>query len=250
MMMKRNLLTVLALASATLLSADTLVLKNGAKIEGALMGATMREVQFRGPDGSTKPYAISSIAAVQFGGAPAATTAAPRAAAAPPPAVSSIPAGTRITVRMIDRIDTKTTAIGERFRASIDDPIVVGNQVAIPRSADATVQVMQVEGKTELAIKLYDITLNGRSYDAVTNYAHLEAAGSSRGAKAARRGAVLGAIGAGIGAIAGGRRGAAIGAASGAGLGALSGAAARGRHLVIPPETRLIFELRAPLPLR
>ncbi len=249
MQTKRSLLIVLMLASAALLPADTLVLRNGAKLEGTFMGGTTREIQFMGPDRTTKAYAISSIAALQFAPAAPAASAAPPAAAAPTASVSSIPAGTQITVRMIDGIDTKTTAASERFRASIDDPVVVGDQVVIPRGADATVQVMAVEGKAELALKLYDITLNGRSYDTVTNYARLEAEGSSRGAKAAKRGLVLGGVGAGIGAIAGGGKGAAIGAASGAGLGALSGAAASGKHLVVPPETRLVFELRAPLPL-
>ena len=42
-------------------------------------------------------------------------------------------------------------------------------------------------------------------------------------------------------------QGAAIGAATGAGLGAISGAAAKGKTLKVPSETRLTFALRAPL---
>ena len=43
--------------------------------------------------------------------------------------------------------------------------------------------------------------------------------------------------------------GGAFGAGVGAGVGAISGAAAKGKSLYVPPETRLMFELRAPLPL-
>jgi len=33
---------------------------------------------------------------------------------------------------MIDGINTKTTAVGERFRSSVDDPVVIGDRVVIP----------------------------------------------------------------------------------------------------------------------
>jgi hypothetical protein len=33
----------------------------------------------------------------------------------------------------------------ERFRASVDDPVIIGDRVVIPRNADATVQVVKVE---------------------------------------------------------------------------------------------------------
>jgi hypothetical protein len=37
---------------------------------------------------------------------------------------------------MIDSIDADITGAGERFRASIDDPVVVDGKVAIPRGAN------------------------------------------------------------------------------------------------------------------
>ncbi len=160
-----------------------------------------------------------------------------------------IPAGTIFTVRMIDNIDSTKTGPGERFRASIDDPIVVGNNVAIPRGATCTVQVVQVQGNKQLAIKLYDVTVGGRPYDVAGSYAQLQAEGKSKTQKGVRRAAGLGGAGAVIGGLAGGGKGAAIGAISGVGLGAISGAMAQGKTLQVPAETRLSFELRAPLPL-
>src|SRR5580658_4479116 len=59
------------------------------------------------------------------------------------PGRALVPAGTEILVRLIDGINASTTAAGEVFRASVDDPVIVGNRVIIPRNADATVQVVK-----------------------------------------------------------------------------------------------------------
>jgi len=243
---------------AASMTADTLVLKNGAKLEGMYLGGDARTVRFVGPDRTPKDYSITSISAIEFSSQPA-----PAAAAAPAPAAASapvaaagpavtIPAGTVVTVRTIDSIDTDTTAIGERFRCSIDDPVVLSDRVVIPRGADCTMQVMKVEqggrrrGSDELAIKLYDVTVNGRAYDVAASYAEMKTKGEGKStAKKTIGGAGLGAL---IGGLAGGGRGAAIGAAAGAGAG-VAVSSIKGPHLVVPSETRLTFELRAPLPL-
>jgi hypothetical protein len=158
----------------------------------------------------------------------------------------TVPAGTEIIVRLIDGIDSTKTGPGERFRASVDDPVIVGDRVVIPRNADASVQIVKADKSSELSIKLYDVTVNGRSFDAVSNYAQVKAPG--KGSKYAKRSVGLGALGAAVGGIAGGGKGAAIGAASGAGLGAAT-VAASGSKVQLPTETRLSFQLRAPLPL-
>ena len=81
----------------------------------------------------------------------------------------TVPAGTEIVVRLIDGIDSTKTGAGERFRASIDDPVVVGDRVVIPRNADASVQIVKAEKSSELSIKLYDVVVNGRTIDVVSN---------------------------------------------------------------------------------
>jgi hypothetical protein len=167
-----------------------------------------------------------------------------RDAGEPQSGSTTVPAGTTITVRLIDGIDSTQTAAGERFRASIDDPVIVGDYVAIPRNSDATVQIVKAEKSSELSVKLYDITVRGRARDVVSNYAQVKA--PSKGGKYAKRTVGLGALGAAIGGIAGGGKGAAIGAVSGAGLGAVT-VAASGSKVQLPPETRLEFQLRAPL---
>jgi len=239
-------ITVLAMS----LQADTLKLKSGAAVQGTLISANSREIVFLGADGAAKTYPIANVSGIDF----AHLTAAPAAkqAAAPPPAkaaVLTIPTGTQITVRTIDAIEGNTAKAGARYRASIDDPVMVGSKTAIPRGANCTLEVMAVEQGKELALRLRDINVGGKTYSASTEYAEVDATGTSKKKKAVRRGVGLGAIGAGIGAIAGGGSGAAIGAAIGGGVGAVSAAGAKGKQLNVPSETRLLFALKAPVPM-
>ncbi len=171
------------------------------------------------------------------------------AAAAPHSPRVTVPAGTQITVRMIDNVDSATTGASQQYRGSIDDPVAVGDQVLIPRGANCTVQVVKVKGTNEMALRLYDISIGGRVYDTSSDYAQLKAEGSSKKSKAVKRGVGLGALGAGVGALAGGGKGAGIGAAIGGGVGAISAAAAKGPHLKVPAESRLTFTLKSPLPM-
>lgn len=242
---------VVALLLATLsASADTLRLKSGAVIEGTFLGGDARTIRFLGADGASRQHPITDVAAIEFGGAP--VTAAAPAASAAPTARATIPPGTIISVRMIDSIDAKETAVGERYRCSVDDPVVVGNQTIVPRGADCNVQVARAEtggrlaGSDELELKLFNVTVNGRAYDVSSESAELKTEGEGRRtARNTGAGAGLGAV---IGAIAGGGRGAAIGAAAGAGAG-VAVSAVKGPHLQIPSETRLTFRLRAELPI-
>jgi hypothetical protein len=241
--MNRTLGIIMLVASLSA-SADMLYLRSGAKVEGIFMGATSRDVQFKGPDGLAKRYAVSNVEAVEFSEPP---PPPPKAAKSGPTVV--IPAGTIVTVRTIDNIDSTKISPSQQLRASIDDPVTVGDKVIIPRGANCTVQVASVQENKELALKLSNVTVGGKSYDVAANYAQFEAQGTSKTKKGVRRGAVLGGLGAAIGGIAGGGSGAAIGAVSGVGLGAISGAVAKGKTLKVPAETRLTFQLRSPLPL-
>lgn len=164
--------------------------------------------------------------------------------------VVTIPAGTQITVRTIDPIDGKTATPGARYQASIDEPILVGSQVAIPAGAEATIEVVSIQSGQGMALRLRQIDIGGNVYGTSTEYADIAAQGTSKQKKAVRRGVGLGALGAGIGAIAGGGTGAAIGAVVGGGGGAATAIGAKGKQIAVPSETRLIFALKAPLPMK
>jgi len=189
--------------------------------------------------------------------APAAETTTANSAPPPNPSAQSgaqttqaitIPAGTSVFVRMIDGVDSSTNKIGDTFHGSLESPIVAGDTVVAPASADVYGKLTQakeagkISGAAQLTLELTGIRMNGNIVPVdSTDY---EVAGKGRGTQSAQRiggGAVLGTI---IGAIAGGGKGAAIGGAVGAGAGATVQVVTKGDQVRIPSETLLEFKLQ------
>lgn len=160
-----------------------------------------------------------------------------------------IPAGTQVVVRTLDAIDGKTARPGARYRATIDEPVAVGSQAVILRGAPCTLEVVSIESGQEMAVRLREVIVDGKAYSFSTDFPQVQAQGTSKSASAVKRGVGLGALGAGIGALAGGGKGAAIGAAIGGGVGVTSAVGAKGKQINLPTESRLIFSLKAPVPM-
>jgi hypothetical protein len=169
----------------------------------------------------------------------------------PPPVQVQVPAGTTMEIRMIDGIDSSVNQPGEIFHASLDAPIVVGNQVVVPKDADVYVRLASVssaghiKGRSELELQLVKLEFQGQSYPLTSST--YTVSGASRGKNTAKKvggGAILGTL---IGAIAGGGKGAAIGAAVGAGAGGAYQEATRGKQVKVPSETKLDFQLEQPV---
>ncbi len=184
---------------------------------------------------------------------PPAPEAAPAPAPPPPPEPTQVevPAGTTVAIRMIDGVDSSVNQPGEIFHASLDVPLVVGNQVAVPKGADVYVRLVtatsagRMTGKSELRLELVKLEFQGQSYPLVSST--YTQSGSSRGKNTAEKvggGAILGTL---IGAIAGGGKGAAIGAGVGAAGGGVYQAATHGQQVKIPSETKLDFKLEHPV---
>jgi hypothetical protein len=157
-----------------------------------------------------------------------------------------VAAGTLINVRLTQDVSVDTAQSGATFKAIVDDPVMVGGDIAIPREARATVQIVNVEqsgkfkGSDKIQFKLNSVAFGGSSHPVATEYASVQ--GKGEGKKTTRKvagGAGLGAI---VGGIAGGGKGAAIGAAIGGGTGAAVAAGGE-EHLTLPAETRLQFKL-------
>jgi hypothetical protein len=185
--------------------------------------------------------------------APAPQPPPPPPPSPPPPEPKQvvIPASTTLAIRMIDGVDSSVNQAGEIFHASLDAPIVVDDQVTVPKGADVYVRLTNASsaghltGKSELHLELIKIEYQGRSYPLVSSTYSLS--GSSRGKNTAAKvggGAVLGAL---IGGLAGGGKGAAIGAGVGAGAGGVYQGATRGKQVKIPSETKLDFQLEQPV---
>lgn len=163
-----------------------------------------------------------------------------------------IPAGKRISVRLIDPVDSDQHAAGQRFRASLAEPVIVNGTVAVPMQADASLELMRVKqsgtisGSEMVELRLVGLLVNGRYVEVVTGPAQIAA--DSRGAQSAKRIGGLAAAGALVGAIAGGGKGALIGASAGAGAGTVIQMGS-GQSVKLPPETLLSFTLTQNAPL-
>ncbi|MDE3108839.1 MAG: BON domain-containing protein [Acidobacteriota bacterium] len=179
----------------------------------------------------------------------------PAPASAPPPTPHpqqyQIPSGSTLSIRMIDAVDSSVNQPGEIFHASLDQPLVSGDRVVVPKGADVYVRLVsassagRMTGSSELRLGLVKLEYQGQSYPLVSSTYSLS--GASRGKDTAKKvgaGAVLGTL---IGAIAGGGKGAAIGAGVGAAAGGGYQAATHGKQVRIPSETKLDFQLEQPV---
>ena len=182
---------------------------------------------------------------------PAQTAPAPAAAPAPPPAPKrvTIPSGTTLAIRLVDELDSETAQPGQTFKATLDSPLSVDGEVAVPAGHDVQGHVIDVKsagkfaGKSELSLQLDRISVGNRSYNIQTDQYRRK--GSSRGKSTAKKVGAGAAIGAIIGGIAGGGKGAAIGAAAGGGVGGGVQAATKSQQIKLPTESVLTFTLQS-----
>jgi hypothetical protein len=177
----------------------------------------------------------------------------PFSAPKPPPIV--LAEGTTLRVRTTTAVSTKSHRAGDRFSATLLDPLVVDGQVVAPGGADVSGVVAEadpggrVKGVAYLAVRLTEIgTANGQRVDIRTNSIARQARTTKK--KDATKIAVGSGVGAAVGAIAGGGRGAAIGAAAGGGAGTGVVLATRGDPAVLPSESVLQFRLTAPVTIQ
>ncbi len=237
--------------------ADSLQLKNGSLVKGRFMGGDQNSINFQ-VGSSLQTYNVGDIRTLQFDSEPqGADVSVPSegmygssVAATEVAKISSdvtIPAGTRISVRTIDTIDSSRNHVGDRFQASLEEPLIVDDKVVAAKGADVFGRLEESKesgtftGRSELKLALTGIVVDGKTVPIVTG--DYELTGKSKGASTAKRtvgGAALGSI---IGAIAGGGKGAAIGAGTGAGVGAGSEIITKGDQVKIPSETLLDFTL-------
>ncbi len=154
--------------------------------------------------------------------------------APPAPKKVTIPSGTTMAVRLVDTIDSETAQPGQSFRATLDSPLAVEGDVAIPAGYDVEGHIVDAKsagkfaGQSVIALQLDRIAVNGKYYNIQTDQYRRQ--GTSRGKNTAEKVGAGAGIGAIIGAIAGGGKGAAIGAAAGGGLGGGVQAATKGQQ--------------------
>lgn len=171
---------------------------------------------------------------------------------APQPVNLTIPAGTVITVRTVNSVDSAVNHVGDEIAATVNSPIAEDGQLAIPRYAKARLRLISdqnaghIRGRSEVQLQLVSVTVGGKTY-AVHSGIYQQEGAVARGKQTAERAGIGAALGGIIGAIAGGGKGAAIGAGVGAGAGTGVQMATKAPPARIPSETLINFTLRSPL---
>jgi hypothetical protein len=245
---------------ASLAWADSLELKNGSLIKGKFMGGTESEISFQ-VGSSVQKYNLADIVTLKFDSESEASDqpkppvsslpSAPQPAedaGVKTPAYVTIPAGTRISLRTIDAIDSAQNQVGDRFQATLEEPLRVDGSEIVSRDAAVFGRLAQSKesgtftGRSQLRLELTAFVVNGQTVPIVTG--DYELTGKSRGASTAKRTVGGAAVGSIIGALAGGGKGAAIGAGVGAGAGAGSEIITKGDQVKVPSETLIEFTLQ------
>ncbi len=239
---------------------DSLELKNGSLIKGKFMGGTESEISFQ-VGSSVQRYNLADIVSLKFDPERAVSDMPTRPksslssepgavehASMKSPVFVTIPAGTRISVRTIDGIDSTKNHVGDRFQASLEEPLMADGNVIVAKGVYVYGRLAESKtsgtftGRSQLRLELTGIVVNGQTLPVVTG--EYELTGKSRGASTAKRTVGGAAVGSVIGAIAGGGKGAAIGAGVGAGAGAGSEIITKGDQVKVPSETLLDFTLQ------
>lgn len=215
-------------------SADTLIMRDGTRAQGIVTGIAGRTITFRHADGASRRYPTSQVASLEFFSADRAN---PRAAS---DRSLEAPAGTELVVRTVEPIDSRNSGPDQFFSAIVEREVSdASGRLIIPEGASAQLVIRHVStgatGSPEMVLDVHSITVGGRRY--LVSRADLTE-DSDRGigtnkhtAETVGGGAAVGTI---IWAIAGGGKGAAI----------------AGHDVKLSPETVLRFRLYKPVTLR
>ena len=91
-----------------------------------------------------------------------------------PPVVASIPAGTPISIRLNQGINSDETRPGASFTATLAAPLTVNGKTVLPIGSDATITVFSIDqgrtftGQTTMQLTLTRLTSGGKSYKVTT----------------------------------------------------------------------------------
>ncbi len=265
----------------------TVNLTDGSKVPGTIVASNQTEMVVAGDDGIERKIPLEKVKSVDYGAkasAPAAplavakkeliptqapptqTAKAPASTPPPPPPPPPAPttktnvlaAGSEVSIRTNDAIDSGTAQEGQVFDAQVTRDLKdADGDIVVPRGARANLVIKSAskggkfKGQSDLVIDLVSVVIGGRTYaidaDEIAKKGKDGVGVNKRTATYTGGGAALGAI---IGAIAGGGKGAAIGAGAGAGAGVLTQTLTKGGSIKIPAETVLTFQLDQPLKVR
>jgi hypothetical protein len=187
----------------------------------------------------------------------AAQTAPPPAPAqpAPPPAPVfrevTIPAGTALSVTLLNTVASNTSHVEDPIKGSIAKTVTISGVTALPVGTQVLGSVTEaaesgrVKGKASVAFRFDRLVVKGETMRIQTATVRQEAAGDTKSdVKKGGLGAGAGAI---VGGVIGGGKGAAIGAVAG---GAGTVLATKGKEVEIPSGTAVSVLVQDPITVR
>lgn len=166
----------------------------------------------------------------------------------------TLPERTAIHVTLDQALSTKQSNPGDRFEATVSEPVVVDGKTVIPQGAHAEGLVVEARqsgrlmGRARLRLALQTVAVNGQNYDVRTvSHSRISRDHKKRNWEWIGGGAAGGAV---IGALAGGGTGALIGGPVGAGAGTTVALLTGRKDIKLRAETPLKFELAEPVTIK
>ena len=240
--MKQLSIFLIALLATGSLFADTIELADGSLLEGDFVGSSNGIIMFDTGEG-IEAFPEAEVVGMWFSSG-VATREAEMGQTGPAPTVS-VPAGTRLVVRMSDSVDSRSHRAGHRFRGQLESAVVVDGVTVLPRGTIVYGQVMAAQqsgraaGSSSLSLAFTDVMIDDVLHPISTE--GLNAQTGSEGARTVGRTARAAAIGG----LIDGRSGARTGAKVGAGVSILTS----GASVNVPRGTIVETSLRVALVL-
>ena len=241
----------------------TVFLRDGTSYSGTVKSTSAAAITLTGDDKSTRTIEMRDVKTIDYGEVAAASPPVePAPVARTRPVASNIStrthqlrAGTEVSVRTDETIDSKKAVQGQTFAAEVSKDVRdAAGDIVIPRGSNAQIVIRSASkggrftGESDLVLDLESVSVDGQLYQLDTT--DVEMHGRQGLGKNKRTGEFVGGgalVGTIIGAIAGHGKGAAIGAGSGAAAGVGADLITRGGAVRVPAETVLTFKLDKPL---
>ncbi|MDJ0941455.1 MAG: hypothetical protein QNJ00_16960 [Woeseiaceae bacterium] len=234
-----TLFAALLTLAAGLASADTLELADGTLLEGDFVGSSNGIIMFNTGEG-IEAFPEAEVVGLFLS---AGVQTAERLAAEASSRQVTVPAGTRLVIRMTDTVDSSRHGSGHRFRGQLESALVVNGQTVVPRGTFVHGRVTQAQqsgravGRSALSIEFTDFMID----DVLVPIATGELSAQTQGEAGRTVGRTARA--AAIGGLIDGSSGARTGARVGAGASILT----RGSNINVPRGTILETSLSAAL---
>lgn len=236
---KITIVALLAMLMGGLAMADTIELADGTILEGDFVGSSNGIVMFNTGE-SVEAYQESEVVGIYLS---AGVATAQQTATSPNQSTLTVPAGTRLVIRMSDTIDSKKHAAGHKFRGQLEGALVIDGRTAAPKGTVLYGVVVSAQnsrravGSSELSIEFQDIMIDDQLFPIATEA--LSAVSDNEAQNSVGRTARAAAIGG----LVDGSSGAKTGAKVGLGASIVTG----GKSMYVPAGSLLETALRAPL---